>query len=53
MTKLFFFTIAMFLTSCATTCDKLIVEKERKSCYNKINDQQREFWIDRDFNRMR
>jgi starvation-inducible outer membrane lipoprotein len=51
MIKLFLLLLLLFLTSCATTCDKLKVEKEKKSCYNNLKEAQQKMWVDLNFNR--
>lgn len=49
MIKLFFIATLMFLTSCATTCDGLKIEKQKRACYNKLKTNQQEMWLDREF----
>lgn len=49
MIKLFLLGFLVFLTSCATTCDGLKVEKKKKACYDDLRRHQEQMWMDRDY----
>lgn len=53
MIKLFFIAFLAFLTGCATTCNNIKVEKEKKACYDRLARQHEDIWIHREFNTRR